>query len=381
MIEALLEAGTVVIAGGGGGIPVVRAANGDWQGVQAVVDKDLTSALLARSLGIPDLLILTAVERVAIDFNTPRQRFLDTVTLAELKGYHAAGHFAPRQHGTQGRGGDPAPRGRRPARDHRRPGAGATRAQGRERNPCRSRLKAPDASPGRRCREPTARCAPFSGAASTCAARASAMPASVTSRSATGHSMSWWRTWRFHGWATGSASLFPGQGIGNLPRRSRTSPSSGSSGQQPAQRIPAEGFGCLLIGKHNALSGHAQPALDALERWLVGNAIVEEAQQLIGLGPGLTPSGDDYLGGMLVALRRTGRTMQAEGLWRWLQPRLRERTSAISAAHLTAAAAGEGHEALHSVLDGELNLDALDAVGHTSGWDALAGAAAVLSTH
>jgi carbamate kinase len=93
VIKALLQAGTVVIAGGGGGIPVVRGANGDWQGVQAVVDKDLTSALLARSLGIPDLLILTAVERVAIDFNTPRQRFLDTVTLAQLKAYHADGHF------------------------------------------------------------------------------------------------------------------------------------------------------------------------------------------------------------------------------------------------------------------------------------------------
>jgi hypothetical protein len=146
-------------------------------------------------------------------------------------------------------------------------------------------------------------------------------------------------------------------------------------------RIPAEGFGCLVIGMHNALSGHAQPALDALERWLVGNAIAEEAAQLIGLGPGLTPSGDDYLGGMLVALRRTGRTMQSEGLWRWLQPRLRERTSAISAAHLAAAAAGEGHEALHAVLNGELDLDALDAVGHTSGWDALAGAAAVLKTY
>jgi carbamate kinase len=94
VIEALLEAGTVVIAGGGGGIPVVRAPSGDWQGVQAVIDKDLTSALLARSLGIPDLLILTAVERVAIDFNTPRQRLLDRVTLAELKAYQAAGHFA-----------------------------------------------------------------------------------------------------------------------------------------------------------------------------------------------------------------------------------------------------------------------------------------------
>ena len=94
VIEALLRAGTVVIAGGGGGIPVVRDAEGDWQGVQAVVDKDLTSALLARSLGIPDLLILTAVERVAIDFNTPRQRALERVTLSQLKAYQAQGHFA-----------------------------------------------------------------------------------------------------------------------------------------------------------------------------------------------------------------------------------------------------------------------------------------------
>ena len=60
------------------------------------------------------------------------------------------------------------------------------------------------------------------------------------------------------------------------------------------------------------LSGHAQPALDALERWLVGNALGKEAEQLIGLGPGLTPSGDDYFGGMLVALRLTGRGVQAD---------------------------------------------------------------------
>ena len=93
VIEALLKSGTVVIAGGGGGIPVVRDAKGDWQGVQAVVDKDLTSALLTRSLGIPDLLILTAVERVAIDFNTRSQRYLDKVTLAEMKAHQAAGHF------------------------------------------------------------------------------------------------------------------------------------------------------------------------------------------------------------------------------------------------------------------------------------------------
>lgn len=93
VIEALLAAGVVVIAGGGGGVPVVRDAHGDWQGVQAVVDKDLTSALLARSLGIDDLLILTAVERVAVDFGKPQQRYLEKVTLAELKAYQRAGHF------------------------------------------------------------------------------------------------------------------------------------------------------------------------------------------------------------------------------------------------------------------------------------------------
>ena len=94
VIRALLDAGQVVIAAGGGGIPVVRADRGDRRGVQAVVDKDLTSALLARSLGIPDLLILTAVECVAVDFGTPRERALQRVTLDELKDYQRAGHFA-----------------------------------------------------------------------------------------------------------------------------------------------------------------------------------------------------------------------------------------------------------------------------------------------
>jgi carbamate kinase len=94
VIRALLDAGVLVIAGGGGGIPVTRDAKGEWQGVQAVVDKDLTSALLARSLGIEDLLILTAVERVAIDYGTPRQRYLDQVSAAELRAHQRAGHFA-----------------------------------------------------------------------------------------------------------------------------------------------------------------------------------------------------------------------------------------------------------------------------------------------
>lgn len=149
-------------------------------------------------------------------------------------------------------------------------------------------------------------------------------------------------------------------------------------------RAPQEGLGGLVADQHNALSGHAQPALDAIDRWLVGNALDDDAEMLIGLGPGLTPSGDDYLGGVLIALHAFGRKTQAHGLWRWLSPRL-PRTSAISGAHLAAAAAGEGHEALHRCLlalvavepDWPSALAALDAVGHCSGWDSLAGAVAV----
>jgi len=151
-----------------------------------------------------------------------------------------------------------------------------------------------------------------------------------------------------------------------------------------AGRAPGEGLGCLVAGAHNALSVHAQPALEAVDQWLAGNSLGAEAEALIGLGPGLTPSGDDYLGGVLVALRSLGRHPQAESLWRWLEPRLAQRTSAISAAHLAAAAAGEAHEALHACLkklfrnEDSWNdvLSRLDSVGHCSGWDALAGAVA-----
>jgi len=153
--------------------------------------------------------------------------------------------------------------------------------------------------------------------------------------------------------------------------------------------VPDEGLGCTILGVHNALSVHAQPALEALDRWLAGNALGNDAAQLIGLGPGLTPSGDDYFGGVLVALRWLGRGPQADSLWRWLEPRLAERTSAISAAHLAAAASGQVHEALHEVLENlsawqvpdlHPSLARLDAVGHTSGWDALAGIVAVAKT-
>lgn len=149
------------------------------------------------------------------------------------------------------------------------------------------------------------------------------------------------------------------------------------------KRAPREGLGGLVVDAHNALSGHAQPALDALERWLVGNALDDDAAVLVGLGPGFTPAGDSYFCGVLVALTQFQRRAQASALWRWLGPRL-AKTSAISSAHLAAAASGEAHEALHLCLQGLCDpgadwprlLDRLDRVA--GGWDALAGVAAVL---
>ena len=92
-IQALLDQDFVVIAVGGGGIPVVKDAAGDLTGVEAVIDKDYASALLANSLPADLLVISTAVEKVALNFNQPNQRWLDRLTLAEAHEYLAAGHF------------------------------------------------------------------------------------------------------------------------------------------------------------------------------------------------------------------------------------------------------------------------------------------------
>ena len=105
LIEALAKRGTIVMAGGGGGIPVVRGPKGVRQGVAAVIDKDLTSAHMANVLGVKHLMILTAVPKVAIDFGTSSQRFLDCVSLTELKAAPCGRAFPARQHGTQGGGG------------------------------------------------------------------------------------------------------------------------------------------------------------------------------------------------------------------------------------------------------------------------------------
>ena len=94
VIRRLLDAGTVVIAVGGGGVPVVAGPSGALDGVAAVIDKDLASALLATDLNAALLLICTAVERVALNFGTPRQQWVDQLTLSEAKRYLAeGGHF------------------------------------------------------------------------------------------------------------------------------------------------------------------------------------------------------------------------------------------------------------------------------------------------
>jgi carbamate kinase len=94
-IRALLEQDYVVIAGGGGGIPVIRTERGLLRGVEAVIDKDYTSGLLASQLGADLFVILTGVPAVALDYRTPRQRWLDRMTVEEAEQYMQAGHFPP----------------------------------------------------------------------------------------------------------------------------------------------------------------------------------------------------------------------------------------------------------------------------------------------
>jgi carbamate kinase len=93
-IEHLVTAGHVVIACGGGGIPVFQGDDGDLYGVEAVIDKDLASSMLARELNADLLVISTSVARVAINFGRPDQRWLERLTRSEAEAYLAEGHFA-----------------------------------------------------------------------------------------------------------------------------------------------------------------------------------------------------------------------------------------------------------------------------------------------
>ena len=95
IIKTLAAEGYVVVACGGGGIPVIEDETGDLRGVEAVIDKDLASSLLARSMEADILVLPTGVEKVALDFNKPTQRWLDRMTLAEARRHQADDQFDP----------------------------------------------------------------------------------------------------------------------------------------------------------------------------------------------------------------------------------------------------------------------------------------------
>lgn len=131
-----------------------------------------------------------------------------------------------------------------------------------------------------------------------------------------------------------------------------------------------------------------RPALAFLDWLTIDEAPAPHAANaLIGLGAGLTPSGDDFVGGALIALRAAGQVALADRAAAWALVLAENGTNRISRAHLRCAAAGQGHEALHDLLaalkDGERAIaramQALDRVGHSSGRDAAAGALLALS--
>lgn len=95
VIQTLINAGIIVVGVGGGGIPVIINDEGDIEGVEAVIDKDFGSSLLAKMIDADLFVISTAVEKVALNFNTPDEKWLDKMTVAEAKQYLEEGHFAP----------------------------------------------------------------------------------------------------------------------------------------------------------------------------------------------------------------------------------------------------------------------------------------------
>lgn len=136
----------------------------------------------------------------------------------------------------------------------------------------------------------------------------------------------------------------------------------------PFQNLPE-------IALPSSIEGPARAFLE----WISGNGKPDKT--LIGLGPGLTPAGDDFVGGAMIALRAFDQGDLADRIAAWALPLAAANTSRISRAHLECAAQGEGHEALHDLLtfrDAERDLARLARIGHTSGTDAAAGALSAL---
>lgn len=161
-----------------------------------------------------------------------------------------------------------------------------------------------------------------------------------------------------------------------------------------SERAPADGLARIVLapepGASSALARIAHPRIARLRAWLdtcrSPPLRTRPPVDLLGLGPGLTPSGDDLLCGALVALHAVGWTAVADSLARAISMAAQTATSPLSGAFLRAATRGFGSEALHATILALLagrtalapHLEALDRIGHTSGWDALAGSVLVL---
>ena len=159
------------------------------------------------------------------------------------------------------------------------------------------------------------------------------------------------------------------------------------------EQAPADGLARIVLGSPgepaSAFERIARPRVMRMRRWarvrLARSAHEQAPVDLLGLGPGLTPSGDDLLCGALLALHAIGRVDTSRDLHAAIAGAARSATSPLSNAFLRAAAEGHGYEALHTMIIALLeyrpfahDLEALAHIGHTSGWDALAGAAIVL---
>ncbi|MCX7974730.1 MAG: carbamate kinase [Candidatus Aminicenantes bacterium] len=95
IIRDLVNSGRIIIAAGGGGIPVIINANGLYQGVEAVIDKDFVASLLAREIKAELFIILTSIDRVYLNFGTPEQKPIEVMTIEEAKRYLEEGQFPP----------------------------------------------------------------------------------------------------------------------------------------------------------------------------------------------------------------------------------------------------------------------------------------------
>ena len=170
-------------------------------------------------------------------------------------------------------------------------------------------------------------------------------------------------------WVSGRADCEEGLGEFILPR-----PSAGSR-SAVAQRA-SDSVGCLRHWLASGMAGSNK----------LPNNFSAKIEELTGLGPGLTPSGDDFLGGAMIGLRAVDRIDLSQGLFGIVGEKVARHSNSISAAHLAAAAEGAGSEWLHLALNDILAGDAkllpmaltnVGRMGHTSGWDALAGALTV----